>query len=198
MSEQRIVCSETVPQGDLLPSAVELATRDSEASIDTYGDQATTHHEMVFVHWNDKQAYIDRTIAPLIRELWKADIPTINSCEEVRPGWVWIQFPATTFAEAFLDSTARYDDGLDDLYYRIRREWTSNNRREIAGAWKYEVYPQDLTVDETELEAKGDEACLGPSHFVFVTSVFFPQSDLPIILAHMKDLNEANSETTDS
>jgi hypothetical protein len=39
-------------------------------------------HKTVSVKWDGFEARIDKNIAPLIKELWKADIFTYNSCEE--------------------------------------------------------------------------------------------------------------------
>ena len=34
---------------------------------------------------------IDTGIAPLIDEIWKAEIQTTGSCEDVFPGYIWIK-----------------------------------------------------------------------------------------------------------
>lgn len=58
-------------------------------------------HKMVVVKYNDEEAYVDEGIAPLIEELWKAGIHTVMSCDENRPGWMWIEFRSSEYAEKF-------------------------------------------------------------------------------------------------
>jgi hypothetical protein len=61
---------------------------------------------MIKVNFNCRKVRIDEGIAPLIAELWKAGIKTTMSCEENRPGVMWILFPHTWFAELFLTAVA--------------------------------------------------------------------------------------------
>jgi hypothetical protein len=46
---------------------------------------------------------IDIKIAPLIKEIWKAGISTVNSCENNVPeNYFWIQFRSSSDLEKFL------------------------------------------------------------------------------------------------
>ena len=146
-------------------------------------------HETVPVTWKGQQAQIDKGIAPLIREIWKAGIATLNSCEENRPGWVWIQFEHSTEAERFLNIVAQYDEGMDTLYNRIRQEWVPMDA-EMEGEWEYSVLPKDVAVEQTLVDDEYlEESCSGPSNFFFTLSIRFPRTDLPRVLERVEDHN---------
>ena len=81
--------------------------------------ESTESHRMIPVHYGRFSALIDEGIAPLIRELWKARIVTLMSCEENRPGWMWIEFVHAGAAEHFVSIVARYETGIESLYNRI-------------------------------------------------------------------------------
>ena len=149
-----------------------------------------SEHKTVFVRWEDEEAWIDEEIAPLIRELWKAGFTTLNSCQENRPGWVWIQFLHASDAETFLNIVARYEKGVHTFYNRIRQEWTTI-AGELEGEWEYDVHPMDMAVEEMLV---GDdcikESCTGPSDFIFTFSIRFPKTDLPLILRRVRRHNK--------
>jgi hypothetical protein len=146
-------------------------------------------HKTVRVRWGDLDARIDKNIAPLILELWKAGLETVLSCEDNPLGWVWIEFFHASDAEVFLDIVARFEHGVDTLYNRIRGAWRPEHGR-IAGMWEYDVNPWDLAVDETEEDGEIEETCCGPSEFVFNLSVRFPRPDLPVVLTRMRRHNK--------
>jgi len=155
-------------------------------------------HKTVSVKWDGVEARVDRSIAPLIKEIWKAGIFTLNSCQENRPGIIWIAFFSVLDAEAFLNIVARYEEGIDTLYNRIRQAWTHYHGG-IPGAWEYDVLPTDFSVDQHFLEDGSiDETCTGPSEFIFTMSVRFPKRDYPILLKRMKEYNATVSKCTKS
>jgi hypothetical protein len=149
----------------------------------------TGKHAMVRVEWDGLRALIDKGIAPLIHELWKAGLLTFNSCEENRPGWMWIRFAHVAAAEKFLDIVARYEEGMDTLYNRIRGWWQPDEGK-LSGRWEYDALLVDLAVEETERDGDIEELCAGPSDFVFSLSVRFPRSDFPTLLERMRRYNE--------
>jgi hypothetical protein len=66
-------------------------------------------HATVRVKAGGFSADIDRTIAPLIREIWRAGIATVQSCEDPLGGWddqppgkAWVLFASGGDAEKFL------------------------------------------------------------------------------------------------
>ncbi len=53
---------------------------------------------------------VDEGIAPLLKAIWNLGITTCNSCQENKPGLVWIEFLKAEDAEAF---STRVISGLD-------------------------------------------------------------------------------------
>ena len=149
-----------------------------------------SEHKTVLVRWGDEEAWIDEEIASLIRELWKAGIFTMNSCQENRPGWVWIQFAHATGAEAFLSIVARYEKGACTFYNRIRQAWAPKEG-DLEGEWEYDVHPMDMAVEEILVDDEYiEEFCTGPSDFIFTFSIRFPRTDLPVILKRVRRHNK--------
>lgn len=149
------------------------------------------NHRTVHLEYDKQSAEVDEGIAPLILELWKADIWTLMCCEENRPGIMWIEFVTTMDAEEFLNIIAPYEEGIESLYNRVRQEWGYSDSREVAGLWEYSVHPDDFSVSETENE-NGDwvEHSTGDSNFNFSLGVRFPKSDYPLLLERIKEFNE--------
>ena len=111
---------------------------------------------------------MDEEIAPLILALWKADIYTVNSCQENMPGIAWVEFLTADDAAEFLNLVAEYEEGIDTLYNRItqRLRW-EDDRAMSAPFWEYAVYPHDAGLveeftedDEIESERVGFESGL--------------------------------------
>jgi len=147
-------------------------------------------HETVYVKYGAMEADIDVEIAPLILEIWRAGLVTLNSCKENRPGWVWIQFLIAEHAATFLDIVAVYEEGIECLYNRIRHEW-DHDVGPPDGLWKYDALVQDLSVLQEEVEdGVIEEASAGPSDFIFNMSIRFPKADLPIIEERLRLHNE--------
>ena len=152
-------------------------------------DRNRRQHKTVSVKWDGFEARIDKNIALLIKELWKAGLFTFNSCEENRPGIVWIEFACVAEAEAFLNIVARYEEGVDTLYNRIRLAW-SHYDGIIPGAWEYDVLPMDYSVDQRFLkDGSIEESSTGPSEFLFSMSIRFPKEDYQILLERMSAFN---------
>src|SRR5262245_30555937 len=82
---------------------------------------SATIHRQVPVAWQGREEEVDEELAPLLLALWKAGIDTCNSCQENRPGVVWIEFPTSLDAQAFLNLVAQYpsEDEAGTLYGRI-------------------------------------------------------------------------------
>ena len=155
-------------------------------------------HKTVLVKWDGFEAWVDRGIAPLIEEIWKAGIFTLLSCEENRPGIMWIEFASAIEAEAFLNIVARYEEDIDSLYNRIRQGW-SHIDGEIQGAWEYAINPLDYSVEQRILDDDSiEESCSGPSEFIFSMGIRFPKEDYPTILQRMKEHNSQALELKES
>jgi hypothetical protein len=144
-------------------------------------------HKTVTVRVGIMEAQIDVGLAPLIEEIWKADILTLNSSEENHPGIAWIEFRSSDDASRFLDIVAgEYDDDLRGLYNRIRQEWDDSDGP-VEGTWDFAIYPVDRSVDQwiTD-EDMIEEEPIGPPDFDFTVSIRFPREDLELLLARMR------------
>ena len=152
-----------------------------------------TKHKQVHINWNEWEDDVDEGIAPLILEIWKADIYTMMSCEENRRGIMWIMFPDALYAQEFLNIVAhQYEEDNDGLYQRISNGWTKHRKDDAPGTWEYDVSIDDYSVelimdDEQNIE---EERCTGPADFVIGLSVRFPKTDYPVLLEQMKKYNQ--------
>jgi len=135
-------------------------------------------------------------MASLIRELWFADIKTRKSCEEVRPGFAWIEFRSLNDAGKFVDIVGEDEDGAESSYERIGRQSDASEETRMH-FWEYGLHPiESQQFFEEEGNGTGDcEQCGQPmSRFLFVPSITFPVSDLPVLVERMKRHNRQRVE----
>ena len=143
-------------------------------------------HETVTLTYGDKSVEIDTGIAPLIYEIWKAGLHTDNSCEEKKPGIIWISFISARYCELFLNIVATYESGVECLYNRIRWGWRYPYGVVCDDFWDYDVSPRDYAVEQVLLDDDSiEESFSEPNNFRFSLSVRFPKTDYPIILERM-------------
>lgn len=101
-----------------------------------------TTHKQTTVTVGNMKADIDEGIAPLIEQIWKADIYTVNSCEENRPDIIWIEFLTPDDASWFLNIVAQYDKDIDSLYNRARNGWLPCDDNDMPHPfWEYALHP---------------------------------------------------------
>jgi hypothetical protein len=143
-------------------------------------------HRQVSVQVGPWQADVDEGIAPLIRELRRAGVETLKSCQQNKRGRVWLCFPAACEAERFLNLVARFVDGYDQLYWRMKAD--SQNVGPLPD-WEYAVNIEDRALLE---EVANDSVYYSydpPPAFVFSVSVRFPPQDLPTVLRRLREHN---------
>lgn len=167
----------------------EFGGADRSTSIDT-------KHTQVEVSFEDQSAFVDEGIAPLILELWKAECDTVLSCQENRPGVVWVCFSTAADAERFLDIVARYEEDVDSLYNRIAHQWARDEEPHEGPPpddWKYTAVLNDFAIsDGNELpDGSIEQSHAGRCCFSFGISVRFPASDMPVILQRLREFNAA-------
>ena len=149
----------------------------------------STKHQTVRVVHGDQKADVDKAIAPLIREMWRAGIETYQSCQDRPAGYVWIQFDSSHELERFLNIIGDYEAAHGSLHYRMRHGYDCLGGRRV-GQWHYVVGAYDLAVDEVNTEAGGvQEICVGPPDFMVLIAVHFPHADLPQVLKRLKRFN---------
>ncbi len=156
-----------------------------------------TLHPQVRIAHGERAADVDKALAPLILELWRAGLDTVMSCQRHMTGRVWIQFDSADAAETFLNIVAPYDPGLNSLYDRAG-SWYFGSMHEVSGplsllaleqlrgltpdereaVWQYHATVRDLAPDDAA------ERC-----FAIYVSVLFPRSDLKTVLRRMRTHN---------
>jgi hypothetical protein len=117
---------------------------------------------------------VDDGIAPLLEAIWDSGITTCNSCQENKPGIIWIEFLAAEDAEAFL---ARVVSGLNPVN---SPEAENGLYSRIMGAncgWQYTAHPHDAReyIDEEKgtMELNASESC----GMALSISIRFPVED---------------------
>ena len=122
---------------------------------------------------------VDEGLAPLLEAIWDFGIMTRNSCQENKPGIIWIEFLTAKDLEAFLTCII---SGLDpvgssnadgQLYSRILGE---------NGGWQYNVHPHDSReyIDEEKSMVELDTS--EPCGIALSISIRFPVEDYERLL----------------
>jgi hypothetical protein len=146
---------------------------------------------------------VDEGIAPLIEELWKADIITIRSCQEHEPDierdMIMIKFLTQDDALAFMNIVGQYteEDGEHDEYDSLWDHIQFGEPYEgfrLQGFWGFAVQPCDDR-DFDKLKEKyhhhprTDGFCDCYPHFVFSVTILFDNRDYPEVLKRMQQFN---------
>lgn len=131
---------------------------------------------------------VDEGIAPLLQIIWNYGIITTNSCQENKPGIIWIEFLAAEDAEAFL---TRIVSGLDPINNPKADNWLYSRITGANGGWQYTAHPHDAReyIDEKD-------GCIGlnPSQLCSIAlsiSIRFPVDDCE----KLRDLLEGKSSS---
>ena len=136
-------------------------------------------HKTVVLRYESEDVEIDEELAPLIQEIWKADIATYMSCQETDRGIAWIEFDSMHDFLGFLNIVTKFEAGADTLYNRINLQLTG----EISSpTWEYQV--NLLDIDEEGRKAGG------VVDFFASIGVYFPHEDLPVILQRLQAHNQ--------
>jgi hypothetical protein len=141
----------------------------------------TETHPQVHIAHGLLEAEVDEDIADLILACWRADIQTTNSCQENRPGIIWIELGSTDDAARFVDLVAPHEDEkwaasvFDTLWNRAFGD--------EPGAWEWSAGISDLS---EELDEDKDEiVMLGPTQAHFYISVRLPHRDMPVLIQRL-------------
>lgn len=132
---------------------------------------------------------VDAGIAPLLLVLWDAEILTCNSCEENKPGIVWIEFYSASDAEKLLLSIIKslgeqihsHPEANDWFCYRILGQNGNKLKPWIYNA-HLNVYP--TRCNQKKIYSKDLSAC----KVELSVSLHFPKEDYRIVLGLMQDL----------
>ena len=145
-------------------------------------------HRTVHVTLGDRQADIDEKIAPFVKEMWRADIVTSQSCQDSPPGWIWLEFVSQFHVETFLNIVGDYENTVGSLHDRMLHNYDRLARPRV-GQWRFEAIVHDMGVDIVEDGAGEREEYAGCPDFAVFISMHFPQDDLPQLLARLRRFN---------
>ena len=146
---------------------------------------SSAKHCTVHVMFGDQQADIDKGIAPLVKNMWRANIATCQSCQDSPPGWIWLEFVSHYELEKFLDIVGAYENTVGSLHDRMLQGYDRLSRPRV-GQWRYEAIVHDMAVDIVEDSTGDREEYAGSPNFAVFISVNFPHADLPQVLARLK------------
>ncbi len=148
-------------------------------------------HPQVRIAIGKREAEVDEGIAPLIAELWKADIDTVMSCQD-NLGRVWIEFSSAVDAERFLDIVAGdYSADVHSLYNRVTGEYEDEDWRTFRAehAWRYDCHPLDYNGPLIDDAGEIEQPAASERAIVLNVSVRFPKYDLDEVLSRMRAHN---------
>jgi hypothetical protein len=150
-------------------------------------------HKTIVVKHNGRRAKIDRGIAPLVLETWKAGIDTRHSCEDVGAtsgdeklkGWVSLGFSSSEDASNwFTTAVPSHKKGGTSGYNRA----TGCHGVHESVIWKWDVGIFDASYD-WQSDVTHDAPYLD-----FNVSVMFPPDDLPGIMQKLMEYNRNSLE----
>ena len=147
-------------------------------------------HKTVLVEHGRWRENIDKNIAPLVRETWKAGVKTDYSCEDQRePGdtdaWIVIGFPSVASARKWMRLVAKWKKDLRWLHNQEMRVTCREMRRRGGACWRWETYAYDSVYGAT-----------GPTRLDFGVLVRFPRSDLVTIVRRLRANNRSPTRTS--
>ena len=151
----------------------------------------TIHRQIeVYNPIHDCVSKIDEGIVGLIQLMWDMGIETQLSCQENKPGIMWIYLPCSE-AERFLTIiSSKRDEELVDpptsMYGRMMNfDWGDD--------WEYDVCIDDFA---EKLNEEADEVFLeGDSYIMVSISIRFPISDYEKIISRLKDFNSCRDKS---
>ena len=150
------------------------------------------HHKQVEVYnpKDDNMTEIDEGIVELIQLLWDLGIKTDNSCQENRPGVMWVSILGSD-VERFLTIIAskreedlETEDPPSSIYGRIRDP-------AFEGSWDYQVCLKDSAEKYDEESYTYYE---GKSKVIMYVSIRFPVSDYGEILDRLREFATGEEE----
>jgi hypothetical protein len=173
--------SKTHGWDNILYRMVELVNNEIYSST-----KPTIEHKTVELKHNRLKVEIDQKIAPLIREIWKSSIDTINSCENNIPeNYIWIQFPSAQDFEKFIKIIFE-NNGTDDSEFMSCLERLTNHQYNptLENRWIIDInFEDNLFNYETE---ETNETC---EQIDIEISVRFPEKDLDFVYNKFLEYN---------
>lgn len=128
---------------------------------------------------SDYMIEVDEGIAPLLKAVWNSGIMTCNSCQENKPGIVWIEFLRSEDAEAFLTHVI---SGLDPVNSPETDNWLYSRIIGQKGGWQYNAHPHDFREYFDEAKGTVELNTSEPCGIALSISIRFPVGDYERLL----------------
>jgi len=135
-----------------------------------------TEHKQVTIQdpTSNAKIEVDEMMAPLLEAIWSFGLITCNSCQENKPGIMWIEFLSAEDAEAFI---TRIVSGLDPINNPKADNWLYSRIKGSSWGWQYTAHPHDVReyIDPEcgTIELDASQSCA----FTLSISIRFPKSD---------------------
>ena len=183
-----------VDYDDLDFDPLDFAEDDAWLDEDDPDDGERTFHEQSLAEWGDRHDLVDREMAPLLSELWRAGVGTYSSCQDLGESLADLAFRHPHMAgyvdslrgrasidfvppdaQLFLDLVAAAGPP-PPLYDRMTR-WTAE------GAWSFNLPMLDLP-----------DGAGGFSFRILSIQLHFPRADLPEVTGCVRRHNQRADE----
>lgn len=141
-----------------------------------------TEHRQVRIRVNGRDARVDEGIAPLLREMWRADVDTWMSCENQgkMPGFTcdvtWVYLGAG-FAQRFLSIVAGVAALRTDLHNLHDRMYDAPCEEEEGMWWRFDASTVPIR-----------------DGMLLMVGIRFPTTDLPGVTEIMGAYNRARRQ----
>ena len=144
-------------------------------------------HAQVIIRWNDREASVDKGLACLILELWKAGINTVQSCEDGLNNLTWIQFATSRDAEKFVDIAWGHVPSDDT------RAACAPEALKLVWGWQFSGYPFTRKFPLSFLRESGyADAANDALRTILMISVRFPREHLASVQNRLLWWNSEN------
>jgi len=161
----------------------ELDSLSREAGVQPF-TMGTTRHPQARIEHGGKSADVDEEIAPLVLELWRANLWTIASCQDLG-GRVSIEFEDGRTPRHFSTSSLT-GAAATSIRSTTGSSWKKNPTTGSTSG--------DIASGNTELGDRLTTRKQGPPDFEFWgVAVRFPRSDLDEALRRVRDFNAAQA-----
>lgn len=147
------------------------------------------NHKTIPLKYRGELVEIDEQIAPLMSQIWKAKITTLNSCQDNVPsGYIWIQFDSSRDCDQFLTIIFKNQDINSPAVIPIYKRAMHPYNHKLSGHWEYRVNLESL--EQNDSEESEDLTTFNPILLVgTAVSVRFPQQDLDFIYQRFLEYN---------
>ena len=146
-------------------------------------------NEHPFIYLEDcfgEKVKIDKKISELLKLIWNLDLYTLNSCQENKPGKIWIHFIDTDNAERFLKLILSKITDMKKYNYLYSRILNDHSFDESL-LWEYDIILDDFR-DAFDIKKESWYTDFNkPCDIGLSVSIRFPISDYKTLCDILKD-----------